>query len=181
MMGAYKLGTHRNLGNMVCQRAGRRTRGIGTYLTVDRGRGIEIEDIYGDHYEGGHTGEGVNLPGEHVGFFPLEYRRTKKSMRISTDPYRPPVSETLLDDIPLVAKSGHKLPTGSRKLSYVTHFNQREAHMKKPSTKHRNFLTTAEGEPGEPLSSRERMRSTHTDIPGNYSRVVKIDHPDGQE
>jgi hypothetical protein len=81
----------------------------GTYLTVDRGRIIEIKDIYGNHYEGGHTGKRVNLPGEHVRFFfPLEYRRTKKNWRIITHPYRPPAPGTLLDDIPLVSKSGHK-------------------------------------------------------------------------
>jgi len=58
----------------------------GTYLTVERSRRIEIKDIYGYHYEGGHTGKGVNLPGKHVRFFPLEYRRTKKNRRIITDP-----------------------------------------------------------------------------------------------
>jgi hypothetical protein len=74
-----------------------------------------------------------------------EQRRTGE---IITDPYRPPESEALLYDIPFVAKSGHKLPTGSRKLSYATDCNERQAerqaHMKKPSTKHRNFLSTAE-------------------------------------
>jgi hypothetical protein len=115
-----------------------------TYLTVDRGRSIEIEDIYGHHYEGDHTGKGVDLPGEHIRNFPTGISQNKKNRRIITDPYRPPASEALLDDIPFVAKSGHKLPTVSRKMSYATHCNVRQAHMKKPSTKHRNFLSTAE-------------------------------------
>ena len=82
-------------------------------MTIDRGSSIEIKNIYGYHYEGGHTGKAVNLLGELVRFFPAGISKNQKNNRI-TDPYRPPVSATVLDDIPLVAKSGHKLPTGSR-------------------------------------------------------------------
>jgi hypothetical protein len=31
------------------------------------------------------------------------------------------------------------------------------------------------------FSSRERLRSTRTNILSDYSRIVEIDHPDGQE
>ena len=62
-----------------------------TYLTVDRRSSIEIKEIYGYHYEGGHTGKGVDLPSERVRVFPLEYCRIKAK----ENQYRP-ISSTCI-------------------------------------------------------------------------------------
>lgn len=62
----------------------------GKYLAVDRGRSIEIIDIYGYHREGDHTGKGVNLPDEHVRLLPTGILQDKEKQ----EKYYRPISST---------------------------------------------------------------------------------------
>jgi hypothetical protein len=105
---------------------------VGTrlHLTDRRGGQVEVNDGHDRNQEGGDACKGVNLPKGQEEISRIQSgahfwgrRECCGKVLVYTDPYRPPVAYTSLDDVPLVVKSSEELPSGvmdSHKSSRVT-------------------------------------------------------------
>jgi hypothetical protein len=83
-----------------------------TYLAVDWGRSVNINQVEDRGQKGRHTSKGVELPRSQFSPKRQDGRGERMETPAVTNPYRPAIGPLPSDDIELIIKGREELPAG---------------------------------------------------------------------